>query len=178
MAEETVGLYGSDDYAKEEASKYKSPKEYSAQGDTRVIRDLMFSYMVETTDTAGNSTLASRDAARGDEVQVGQIGLIALQQGEDNHSFYTSDELDNLEATGSDATPPASSSDISAFGEQELADWLKSGKDGGAFTVDEVLERVGTDKDLANRMLAAENIATDGDPRKSLEAGLTHIIEQ
>jgi hypothetical protein len=35
----------------------------------------------------------------------------------------------------------------------------------------------GTDKDLAHRLLAAENVATDGDPRKGVEAGLTAIIE-
>lgn len=171
-------LHGSDEFADQEAADYKSPKEYKSQGDTRVIRDLEFSYTVETSDGAGNTVIVSRSAPRDAEVQVDQIGLIALKKGESNHSFYTSDELDLRNRTGSDAQAPGADADISSLGEYELAEWLKTGKNGGAFTVDEVLEAVGDDKDLANRMLAAENVASDGDPRSGVEKGLTAIIER
>lgn len=173
-----TALHGSDEFAEQEAADYTSPKEYKAQGDERVIRDLQFSYTVETTDGAGNTVIVSRTADRDETVKVDQIGLIALKKGEDNHSFYTSDELDLRNRTGSDTPPVGADADISSLGEYELADWLKTGKDGKAFTVDEVLEAVGDDKDLANRMLAAENVASDGDPRSGLEKGLTVIIER
>lgn len=173
----TATLHGSDDFAETEAVKYKSPKEFKSQDDTRVIRDLQFSYTVETTDAAGNSVIVSRLADRDAEVRVDQIGLLALKKGEDNHSFYTDDELDRKSRTGRETAAPAEDTDISSLGEVELAEWLQTGKGGKPFTMDEVLEAVGDDKDLAHRMLAAENIASDGDPRAGLEKGLTSIIE-
>jgi hypothetical protein len=173
-----IGAHGSDDAALADLSDYESPKEYADQGDTRVVKDLMFAYTVETVDQAGNSTVTSRDAPRDTELQIAQIGLLNLKKGEENGSFYTSDELDNMTRTGSPNPTPGGDADISSMGEIELAEWLKTGKDGGAFTVDEIMEAVGNDRDLANRMLAAENIASDGDPRKGLEAGLTRVVEQ
>jgi len=179
MASKTeVGLHGSDDFVQTEAASYKSPKEYSAQGNERVIRDLLFSYLVSTKDAVGNETLVARSANRGDTVRVDQIGMIALRQGEENHSFYTADELDNLESSGRETPAPDAHTDTSSLSEVELAEWLKTGNDGSSFTMDEVLEAVGNDKDLAHRMLAAENMATDGDPRKGLVDGLTRVIEQ
>jgi hypothetical protein len=176
MANE-VGFHGSDDFVQEEVSKYKSPSEYADQGDTRVVRYLMFTYLVETKDAAGNVVLQPRDVTRGTVLRKDQIGMNALKKGEEEHAFYTSDELDSLERSGNEAPPPGAESNINELGEQELAEWLKTGKDGGAYTVDEVLDAVGQDKDLAHRMLSAENTATNGDPRKGLAVGLTHIIE-
>ena len=178
MATTKVGIHGSDDFVTEELSGYKSPKEYSDQGDTRVVRNLLFSYLVETKAGDGTVILQPRDVPRGTELRIDQIGLLALKNGEKEHAFYTSEELDNMANLGRETPPPNAGTNISALGEVELAEWIATGKDGGAFTVDEVMEAVGTDKDLAHRMLAAENVASDGDPRKSLEAGLTRIIEQ
>lgn len=172
------GLYGSDDALTEEATSYKSPAAYNDQGDTRCVRDVMFSYLVATKDAAGNDILSSRDAPRGTYLRTDQIGLIKLKMGEENNSFYTTDQLEALEGTGSETPPVAADTDLTSLGEYELAQWLQTGKDGGAFTVDEVLEAVGNDKDLANRMLAAENIATQNDPRAGVEKGLTVIIER
>lgn len=174
----TAQLHGSDDFVNEEASKYKSPKEFSGQGGTRVIRDLEFSYLVATKGPSGEDILVARTAPRDAEVTAEQIGLISLKKGEANHSFYTSDELDNIAKIGRPAPAPDAETDVSSLGEVELAEWIANGKDGGAFTMDEVLDVVGDDKDLANRMLAAEILASDGDPRKGLEAGLTSIIER
>jgi hypothetical protein len=68
---------------------------------------------------------------------------------------------------------------VSELGEYELAEWLAGEAEGQtkAPTQAEVLEEVGDDKDLAHRMLQAENIRADGDPRKGLEVGLTRIIQ-
>lgn len=176
---ETAGLYGSDDFLTEELSEYKSPKEYAGQGDTRVVRNLIFTYIVEVPSPDGvGSVRHPREAARGTELTIDQMGTIGLKKGEESHAFYTSDELDMMERTGSESVAASEVEDISSLGEQELAEWITEGKDGGAWSADEVLEAVGNDKELAHRMLAAENIASDGDPRKGLTAGLTRIIEQ
>lgn len=175
-----VALYGkSDDQLMTDAGGYESPDEYAEQGDTRVIRDLSFGYLVEVTDPAGNKGLEPRDALRDTEVTVDQIGLTALIKGEKYHSFYTTAELNRKSTTGTEAVPVAAEANLSELGEFELAEWLATDnpETGNQWTINDVLERVGTDKDLAQRMLQAENIARDGDPRDGLVKGLTKIIE-
>lgn len=164
-----------------DGGSYESPEEYADQGDTRVIRDLMFGYTVQLNDPAGNTILSAADAARGDEVSIVQIGILNLKKGEDNHSFYTTRELELLRnpAAAAAAGPTVTADNLSEQGEYELAEWLKTvdPETGKEPTIDQVLEAVGDDKELAHRMLQAENVATDGDPRKGLEAGLTRIIQ-
>lgn len=156
------------------AGEYESPAEYADQGDTRVIRDLMFGYTAIQEDAAGVGQIVATEASRNDEVTLDQIGLLALQKGEANHSFYTTKELEVLR-NPSAAAPEGgvTLSNLSEQGEYELAEWLENESP----TINDILEAVGDDKDLAHRMLQAENIATDGDPRKGLEVGLTRIIE-
>ncbi len=164
-------LYGKTSATLASEGDYKSPKQYSDQGDTRVVKNHGFRYLaLQGEDAAGNPVLTPVNLNRGETVTVDQIGKLALMQGENIGAFYTQDELDVL--AGKKAAPQAVE-DLSSAGEFELAEWIKNDKP----TVDEVLEKVGDDKDLANRMLQAENIATDGDPRKGVELGLTAIIE-
>lgn len=165
-----MGLYGTADANAPVDESYESPEEYADQGDTRVVRDLSFSYLVAEQDAAGNEVLTPRDVSRDTEVSVEQIGLVALEKGERLHSFYTTKELEALEGGGEEAVEGGGS--LSDMGEYELADWIK-GK-----SVNQVLEVVGDDKDLAERMLQAENIATNGDPRTTLEKGLQTVIEE
>lgn len=161
------------------ADDYTSPEEYAGQGDTRVIRDLQFSYLsVSGFNADGSPILQPVDVRQNTEVKIEDIGQIALEKGERNHSFFTDKELERLNRGGSPAAPVSGASNVSELGPHELAEWLKTGKDGSAFTIDEVLEEVGSDKDLAQRMLEAENIATDGDARAGLHKGLTVIIER
>lgn len=176
----STSMYGSPSAQPRVSEDYTARDEYKGQGDTRVVRDLLFSYLVAEEDAAGNTVLAPRDVPRDTEVTVEQIGLVALEKGERYNSFYTDKQLARLRATGSPAAPAAEATDIGTLGEHELAEWLQSENPdtGRAWTINEVLEKVGSDKDLANRMLAAENIATDGDPRSGLQAGLTKIIEE
>jgi len=179
MSKTETSLYGkSDDQLLTDAGGYSSPDEYAEQGDTRVVRDLMFSYLVEVTDPAGNKSLEPRDVHRETVLDVDQIGLVALMKGEKNHSFYTTDELNRKNKTGSEVEPVEAEANLSELGEFELAEWLATNnpETGRVWTIDAVLERVGTDKDLANRMLAAENVAQDGDPRDGLVQGLNRII--
>jgi len=156
---------------------YETPEEYGGQGDTRVIRALSFIYSVAVgEDAAGNPILETREASMGEEVTVQQIGLLAQKLGEDEHLFYTDDERERLEQgqspDGSDGVA-SSGSAVSELGEYELAEYIK----GNNLTVSQTVELAGGDKDLAHRLLQAENIATDGEPRRGVEAGLNSIIE-
>lgn len=155
---------------------YESPEEYADQGDTRVVRDLSFSYMVEQSDTAGGKFLHPVDVPRDTELHVLDMGLLALEKGERHHSFYTTAELEARER--GDVAVEGGPTNPSEMGEFELAEWIKNGEGGRERTINEILEAVGDDKDLAHRMLQAENIASDGDPRSGLEQGLNRIITE
>lgn len=159
---------------------YTSPEEYSGQGDDRIVRDLIFSYTVATQDAAGNPLIAAVDASRHTKLSIEDMGLIALEKGERLHSFYTDEERSVFEA-GGDPSRPQRISDTatpSEMGEYELAEYIKgSNPQGKALNVQETVDLAGSDKDLAHRLLQAENIASEGDPRTGVERGLTAIIE-
>jgi hypothetical protein len=162
------------------AEEYEASDEYAEQGDERVIRDLRFAYTVATKDAAGNDVFGTEEAVRGDVVTVDQIGLAGLELGERHHSFYTDTELNRLKTSGAESAPLAGDEDITVLGAYELAEWLETNnpETGRPWAINAILEQVGNDKDLAQRMLEAENIRSDGDPREGLVQGLTAIIER
>lgn len=176
MSTVETGLYGTHPtLPHQEEGGYESPAEYADQGDVRVVRNLQFSYLAATTGLDNNQVLTPIDLPRDSEVNVDQIGLLALQRGEKHHEFYTTAELEALRRPAqSDAAVQAAitSGDLSELGEYELAEWIKETQP----TINDVLEHVGEDKEFAHRMLQAENIATDGEPRRGLEEGLSRII--
>jgi hypothetical protein len=167
-------LYGKDTTA-EEAGEYESPEEYSGQGDDRIIKNLSFIYEVASEDAAGNRVITGKEARHGETVTLEQMGLLGQMKGEGSGAFYTTEERERIEA-GQNPDEPLSSGeggDLSSMGEYELAEYIKSNN----LTVNDTVALAGTDKDMAHRVLQAENIATDGEPRKGVEAGLTAIIE-
>jgi hypothetical protein len=177
MATTEVELYGKPTLRTSfQDEGYESPDEYAEQGDTRIVRDLLFSYLAATQDAGGNTVLTPVDVPRDTEVSIDQIGLLALEKGERHHSFYTDAELAAKQAGSTPGAVDVAALNPSEAGEYELAEWLQTGKDGGPFTINEVLDTVGDDKEFAHRMLQAENIATNGNPRKGLEEGLGAII--
>jgi hypothetical protein len=171
-------LYGKAKAA--EVEGYSSADDYSGQGDTRIVRDLLFSYMAAVQDPAGMTVLEPVNVYRGDEVSIEQMGLLAQEKGERTHSFYTDAEREAIEA-GMDPNQPqmaVGSGGLNEMGEYELAEYIQGANpEGKKLSVDETVALAGTDKDLAHRLLQAENIATDGDPRAGVEKGLTSIIE-
>lgn len=177
MANQTE-LYGKARHV-DRVDGYESPDEYADQGDTRMVRDLAFVFATQYSDTAGLSVLEPVAVPRNTVVGVDEIGLIALEKGERLHSFYTSDERERVEAGGSPDQPLAMiGSDPSDLGEYELAEYISGDNPSGkALKAQEVVDLAGEDKDFAHRLLQAENIASDGEPRVSVEKGLTAIIE-
>jgi len=169
-------LHGADPNAAME--DYESPEEYADQGDDRMVRALSFIYTVQTTDPSGAPIITTNEVKSGAVVTIEQIGSLALRKGEESHSFYTSDEREAVEAgrdpdaVGTGAAL-ASGGSVSDLGEYELAEHIKNEN----LTVQQTIDLAGGDKDLAHRLLQAENIATDGEPRKGVETGLTAIIE-
>jgi hypothetical protein len=177
---ELTELHGKPRKAKD-VEEYETPDEYAEQGDTRVIRDLRFSYLAATEDANGQIILEPVDLVRGEEVTLDELGKLALKKGEENHSFYTTAERERVEAgqpEGGSSATATEGGNVSELGEYELADYIKGANpEGRALKAQEVVDLAGNDTDLAHRLLQAENIASDGDPRKSVEAGLTSIIE-
>jgi hypothetical protein len=175
MAQE---LHGADPTATA-GEDYEVPEEYAGQGDTRVIRALRFLYTVSREDASGMIVVEPQEALEGEKVTLEQIGLIAQMKGEESHSFYTDDERERIESGGNPDEPATlPSGDVSSLGEYELAEYIKGDNPNGKeLTVNETVALAQGDKDFAHRLLQAENIATDGEPRKGVEAGLTSIIE-
>jgi hypothetical protein len=172
-------LYGKDTTA-QDVSDYESPEEFSGQGDDRIIKNLSFIYEVAMEDAAGNTVLTGKEARHGETVTLEQMGLLGQIKGESSGAFYTTEEREKMEAGENPDAPAASGAggDVSSMGEYELAEYIKgSNPEGKELTVNETVALAGTDRDLAHRVLQAENIATDGEPRKGVEAGLTAIIE-
>jgi hypothetical protein len=160
------------------AEDYEGSDDYS--GDTRIVRDLLFSYTVAEEDPSGVVTIQTADARRGDELSLDDMGLLAQAKGERSHSFYTDEEREILEAGGNPDAPAGATGEgsVSDMGEYELAEYIKGANPSGKqLNVDETVSLASGDKDLAHRLLQAENIATDGDPRAGVEKGLTAIIE-
>lgn len=172
-------LYGKDT-TEQDAGEYESPEEYSGQGDDRIVKNLGFLYEVATEDAAGNRVITGKEARHGETVTLEQMGLLGQMKGESSGAFYTTAERERLEAgeNPDDTAASGAGGDVSSMGEYELAEYIKgSNPEGSALTVQQTVDLAGTDKDLAHRVLQAENIATDGEPRKGVEAGLTAIIE-
>jgi hypothetical protein len=159
---------------------YESPDEYKEQDD-RMVRDLMFSYTAAVEDPSGTTVLEPVDVRRNEILKTEEMGLLALKKGEDNHSFYTTAERQLIEAGQNPGSPVTltEGGGPSEMGEHELADYIKGeNPQGRALRPQEVVDLAGGDKELAHRLLMAENIASDGDPRKSVERGLTAVIER
>jgi hypothetical protein len=153
--------------------------DYEYGGDTRTVRDLIFSYTAAVENPDGSTSLTVVDLPRGTEVSTDDLGDDALASGEANHSFYTDEELERMAAGGNPDQPlSVASGGVSEMGEYALAAYIGGeNTDTKAMTAQEVVNLAAGDKDLAHRLLQAENIASEGEPRKTVEAGLTAIIE-
>jgi hypothetical protein len=88
-------------------AEYKSPDEYSEQGDTRVVKDLMFPYHVIAPSPMlpDVEIIVEKVASRGDTVYTDELGPLALKKGEDLGSFFTSDELERRQGTEPEPLP-------------------------------------------------------------------------
>jgi hypothetical protein len=113
----------------------------------------------------------------------------SFKRGEELDAFFTDEEREAIEeetyggpgatavyaARGVTPQPEAliqpaegEGTQTSNLSAEELADYIKSNR----LTVEETVALAGDDADSINKVLDAENIATDNDPRKGVETAL------
>jgi hypothetical protein len=114
----------------------------------------------------------------------------SYQRLEDLGSFFTDEEREKIEEgtytgpgaaqvyaalgnTSANPTPLIEDAEgegrqVDNLSSEELADYIKSNR----LTVEETVALAGDDADSINKVLDAENIATDNDPRKGVETAL------
>jgi hypothetical protein len=180
-----LDLYGKDQTHDKLKSGYKTHADYEGQGDTRVVKALMFPVHVRTASPMfpDAEVVKERILTRGDKASVEELGLIALEKGERLHAFFTTAEL---KAGGQNALPAApvqvNSEELDngpkydEMGAHELVAWL-AGESADTPTVPEIREIVGQDSDFAKRVIEAENTRDPENPRKSLVDALTKVAE-
>jgi hypothetical protein len=175
MADDTHAGYGRSRQA-QNLGEYESPEEYDDQGDERVVKFLQFPYMTleASPALAGVEVLVEKVAYTGDTVFVDELGPMYLEKGERLGAFYTTAELDAMEEGGDVTTGEVAPADFSEMGAHELAEYIEKNQP----NVSDTIALAGNDADAAKRVLEAENIVTDNDPRKGVVDGLQRVISE
>jgi len=162
---------------------YEVAEEFKGQeGKGRIVKHLIFTAQIETENPMfpGTKMRSERLYRLNEEVPVEVLDDYNLSRGESLGSFYTDEELEQgvpqaaaLETGVAQIAEAGSGGDFSEMGEAELADYLIKNKP----TVDETVRMAGNDPDTAQRLLEAEHIATEDEPRAGVVKGLNAIIE-
>jgi hypothetical protein len=164
---------------------YEVAEEFKGQkGKGRIVKHLIFTAQIETENPMFPGTMmrSERLYRLNEEVPVEVLDDYNLSRGESLGSFYTDEELAQgvpqaaaLETGAAQITEMSSAGagNFSEMGEAELADYLIQNRP----TVDETVRMAGNDPDTAQRLLEAEHIATEDEPRAGVVKGLNAIIE-
>lgn len=172
------------DYA--ELEDFQSSEDYAEQDESRTVKHLLFTYHVIAPSPMipGEEIIMEKTARRGDEIYLDELGTMYLARGEQLGAFFTDEELAAFEKAGVD---PANTGELpqgqieaaegegvnfKELGAPEMAEYLEDNQP----NVDETLALVEGDADAARRLLEAENIVTDNDPRAGVEKGIERII--
>lgn len=152
------------------------------EGEGRVVKHLLFTALVEMEDPARPDTKirVEKMFRRGETIPAEMLDDATLERGERLDSFFTDEELDDGQDKAAPGPTPSAiaieSGETPAFDEMseaELADYIMQKKPNTADTI----KMAGNDPDTANRLLEAEHIATDGEPRAGVVKGLNAIAE-
>jgi len=115
-------------------------------------------------------------ASRGEQVEWDDLIPKDRARAEEFDVFYKEGEAQvnrpGVDTAVLDLNEPTSEEPIGEMTIAQLAEWIE----GDEPTINELLEYVGNDKDLAKKVLEAENQATGNEPRKGLVQGLTAIV--
>jgi hypothetical protein len=123
-------------------------------------------------------TLIQKMAFNGETVTLTRDSDI--ERGERYGAFYSDEEMERLGLNRASADTEGGAISLADRDDQELVDWLMST---GEFdgnkkpTADEVIAAAGDDPDLAERLIEAEDTASGGNPRKSVDDGLNKIVD-
>jgi len=151
--------------------------EVTYSGDTRVVKHLLFPYFIEGESPMqpGLNVFYEKIAKRGDELDVDDLRDADLEKGERLGSFFNDEELKQIrraEASGGSLESADVDFDASEAGEHEIAEYITEQR----LTVDETVALSGGDPVVAQRILEAESVASGGDSRKGVVAGLEAVI--
>lgn len=158
---------------------YGEPSEVTYSGPTRVVKHLIFPYFYEGESPMqpGMNVFFEKMLKRGEILNIEESGIrpADLAKGESLGSFFNDEELAAMENAGQapenpDANPSFNASEA---GEHELAEHITEQR----LNIDETVALSGGDPVVAQRILEAESIASGGDSRKGVVAGLTAVIE-
>ena len=165
----------------------------------KIIKIRLFTWF-ENVDSAVDPSVkdrVERISHMGERVEINDDW--SLQRGEDLDAFFSDEEaqkivdgtykgpladlLANQATHGTGQTPPLVTAaegehgDAAGMSSEEMADYIKENK----LNVSETVALAGDDEDSINKVLDAENIATNNDPRKGvvdhLEAKLAAAVQ-
>jgi hypothetical protein len=145
-------------------------------GDTRVVKHLLFPYFIEGESAMqpGLMVFYEKIAKRGEEIDISELREADLEKGERLGSFFNDDEMRQIARAGVEGNLEAAGVgfDASEAGEHEIAEYITENR----LTVDETVALSGGDPVVAQRVLEAESVASGGDSRKGVVAGLEAVI--
>lgn len=155
----------------------------------RTIKFRLFNYWEETgeKDVAGNPVLVARLVSFGETVDIPRDEDV--KRGEKLGAFFSAEDAKAIKAgtySGPQAAllsgrPQASGEaqvqdlgeiDVASASAEEIAEFINENR----LNVQETLDLAGDDPDLAEKVLDAEGLATDSDPRVGVERGLEAIM--
>ena len=158
--------------------EYESSDAYADQGDTRVVKVLQFAYhtVAPSPMLVGQEVIIEKVAVRNQVVHLDEIGLMYLEKGERLDAFYTTAELEAISDKAAQSSGGGDDAgdeiNFTELGTHEMAEYLRENKP----NVDDTLKLVENDPDAAKRLLEAEDIVTDNDPRTGIVQGVSKIV--
>lgn len=78
------------------------------------------------------------------------------------------------DATGTEVEPDEELIDVSTASVEELADWIRTEKP----VANDVVRASNGDPDIARKLLEAESVAKNGEPRKAVLEGLSAVVSR
>lgn len=145
--------------AKTDAEKRTEPRH------EREVKILAFPYTVPVEDPYRPGTFGRVEqlGQRGETITVNDIDL---ERGDRLNAFVTEQDREAREAAGEETLV------IETASVPDLADWIREDKP----KVQEVIDASGGNSEVAARLIEAENVATGGEPRRTVVDGLTEVI--
>lgn len=176
-------------------SKFEASEKFKDQKDSRTVKHLMFTYHVIAPSPMipGEEVIMERTARQGDVIDLDELGTYYLHRGEALDAFFTDDELARYNrGEPIYALPPGETADVlpggqgaiepaefegtgvfAEMGSHEMVAYMEEHKP----SIDQLSELINNDPDAARRLLEAENIVTDEDPRVDVEKLVQKVIK-
>jgi hypothetical protein len=145
--------------------------------DVRVVKVKLINYFVEEASRTepDKQILVNRTAVRGDQVDVDDLSDAELTKLEDLGAFFSDEEFEALTSSatvegGVEASP------TTEINNEMTADEVAVVITDNNLNSDQTIALAQGDPELAELVGEAEDIASGGDPRKTVVAGLDRII--